>query len=152
MPRFEYETELTCSREGLFEFLLSPANVSRISDPNTGLSMVEAPELVQVGSIVRFQLMGYGQVQKAVHEIVEVHPPSRIVEVQIEGPVKAWRHEHIFETTGNGVRMFDLIDFEPPGGLLGIIANASRISGSLENGFFYRQQQLERLVASGELR
>jgi ligand-binding SRPBCC domain-containing protein len=153
MPRFEFETRLPCRPASLFDFLLRPQNVARISDPNTGLSIVSAPEIVEVGSRIKFQLMGYGSVQTAVHEITEVLPAARIMEVQVEGPVKAWRHEHRFEADGGGgVRMLDLIDFEPPGGLLGFIATASRISSSLEDGFFYRQQELERLVAGGELR
>ncbi len=47
--------------------------------------------------------------------------------------------------------MIDIIDFEPPGGLLGFIATPERITSSLEDGFFARQQQLERLIASGGL-
>jgi ligand-binding SRPBCC domain-containing protein len=152
MARFEFETRLPCPPDRLFDFLLRPQNVARISDPNTGLTIVSAPEVVAVGSRIQFQLMGYGAVQTAVHEITEVQHAARIMEVQVEGPVKSWRHQHLFEADGDGVRMLDLIEFEPPGGLLGFIATASRISSSLEDGFFYRQQELERLVASGELR
>lgn len=152
MPRFEYETRLTCLPQSLFDFLLRPQNVARVSDPNTGLNIVAAPEVVEVGSRIHFQLMGLGQVQKAIHEIIEIDRPARILEVQVEGPVRQWRHEHLFEADEEGVRMLDLIDFEPPGGLLGFIATPARIMSSLEDGFFYRQQQLERLVRTGELR
>jgi ligand-binding SRPBCC domain-containing protein len=151
MARFEYETVLDCSRQGLFEFLLRPANVARIADPNTGLNILSAPEVVDVGSRIEFQLIGFGQVQQAVHEIVELIRPQRIVEVQVQGPLKSWHHQHLFEANGGGVRMIDIIDFQPPGGVLGLIVNEARLSASLEEGFFARQQQLEQLIARGEL-
>lgn len=151
MARFEYETKLACHHEALFDFLLRPQNVARVSDPNTGLRMVSAPEVVQPGSRIEFVIMGYGKQQTGVHEIVEVVRPERIVEVQIAGPLKSWRHEHLFEPSDSGVRMWDVIDFEPPGGLLGFIATEGRISSSLEEAFFNRERELERLVASGEL-
>lgn len=151
MARFEYETPLDCSREALFEFLLRPANVARIADPNTGLNILTAPEVVEVGSRIEFQIVGFGQVQQAVHEIVELVRPDRILEVQVQGPLKSWQHQHLFEASGGKVRMIDVIDFEPPGGVLGFIVTEARLSASLEDGFFARQQQLERLVSSGEL-
>lgn len=152
MARFEYETVLDCSRQGLFEFLLRPANVARIADPNTGLNILSAPEVVDVGSRIEFQLVGFGQVQQAVHEIVELIPPQRIVEVQVQGPLRSWHHQHLFESHGDGVRMIDIIDFQPPGGVLGLIVNEARLTATLEDGFFARQQQLEQLIARGELR
>lgn len=151
MARFEYETILPCSQESLFEFLLRPANVARIADPGTGLSIVSAPEIVTVGSQIEFRIMGFGQVQSAVHQITDLTRPDRIIEEQIRGPLKSWRHEHLFESHPDGVRMLDLIEFQPPGGILGFIATESRISASLDDGFFARQEQLARLVASGEL-
>ena len=151
MARFEYTTRLACSRDGLFDFLLRPANVMRVSDPQTGLNIVKAPEIVEVGSQIEFQLIGFGQLQGATHEIVELSRPDRIVEVQLRGPLRSYRHEHLFEPERDGVLMVDTIEFEPPGGLLGLIANADRIIDQFEQGFFARQQQLERLVASGEL-
>jgi len=151
MEQFEFETPLDCSRDGLFNFLLRPANVALIADPREGLNIVNAPEIVELGSRIEFQLMGFGLVQSAVHEIIEFTRPERLVEQQVRGPLQSWRHEHLFERVGDGVRMIDRISFAPPAGVLRFIATPERIRSRLEDGFFARQQQLERLVRTGEL-
>lgn len=151
MARFEYETLLPCSSQSVFDFLLRPANVAKIADPNTGLSILSGPEIVEVGSQIEFQIVVFGKIQSAVHRITELVRPEKVIEVQVSGPLKSWSQQHIYEESENGVRMIDIIDFEPPGGILGFIATAERISSSLEDGFFARQQQLERMVASGEI-
>ena len=151
MARFEFETLLDCPPRTIFNFLLRPANVARIADPGSGLTIVSGPEIVEVGSQIGFQIVVFGKVQSLVHEITELVHSQRVVEVQLQGPLKSWRQQHLYEPHAGGVRMVDIIDFEPPGGVLGFIATAERIASSLEDGFFARQQQLERLVASGTL-
>lgn len=152
MPRFEYETRLDCPPAAIFDYLLRPANVARIADPSTGLSITSGPEIVEVGSQIAFQIVVFGRVQASVHQIVELVRPERVIEEQIQGPLKSWRQQHLYEPAGDGVRMIDIIEFEPPGGLLGFVATPERIVSSLEDGFFARQQKLERLVAAGEIR
>ncbi|MEZ6064540.1 MAG: SRPBCC family protein [Planctomycetaceae bacterium] len=151
MAQFAYETRLDCPPDVLFEFLLKPANVARVADPSTGLQIIEGPDVVTVGSRIRFQLVTYGQIQKMVHEIIAVDRPNLVVEKQIEGPTRAWEHRHLFQPAGDGVLMIDEIEFEPPGGVLGFIATPARICDSLEENFFARQRTLEQLVASGGL-
>ena len=152
MPhQFEYETFLPCPPHAVFDFLLRPANVARIADPGTGLSITSGPEVVDVGSQIGFQIVVFGKVQAAVHKITELVRPERVIEEQVEGPLKAWRQQHLYEESEDGVRMIDIIDFEPPGGVLGFIATPDRIIDSLEDGYFARQQNLEKLVANGEI-
>lgn len=151
MARFEYETLLPCSPQQIFDFLLRPANVARIASPSSGLSIVSGPDVVEVGSQIAFQLVVFGRVTSAVHEITEIVRPEKVVEVQVKGPLKSWTQQHLYEVSENGVRMIDIIDFEPPGGILGFIATPDRIASSLEDGFYARQQELERLLAGGGL-
>jgi ligand-binding SRPBCC domain-containing protein len=152
MAQFVYETRLACSPETLYDFLLRPANVARVADPGSGLKIVNGPEVVTIGSRIQFQIVAYGQIQNLVHEIIELDRPGRIVEKQVEGPTRSWQHLHLFEPHADGVRMIDQIDFQPPGGVLGFIATASRISDALESNFFARERELEQLVRSGELK
>lgn len=151
MARFEYETLLACPPEAVFNYLLRPANVARIAASSTGLSIVSGPEIIEVGSEIGFQIVVFGKVQAAVHRITDIVQPRKVVEVQIKGPLRSWTQQHLYEPHSDGVRMVDIIDFEPPGGLLGFVATEDRISSSLEDAFFERQQQLERLVATGGL-
>jgi len=151
MPQFENELWLPCGIESLFEFLLRPTNVQRISDPRLGVVFEHAPELVESGSRIAFKVQAYGVVQKIEHEITAVERPRLIVEEQIKGPMKAWRHEHHLESHDGGVRMTDRVIFEPPGGMLGFLVKESTILDGLEDGFIHREQELRRLVQLGEI-
>ncbi len=151
MPQFESDIWLPCPTESLFEFLLRPANVQRISDPRLGLVFEQAPEVVTTGSRISFKVQAYGVVQKLEHEILSVERPRLIVEEQVKGPMKAWRHEHHLETSRDGVRMIDRVIFEPPGGMLGFLVKEATILDGLEDGFIHREQILKRLVESGEI-
>ncbi|MBX3440832.1 MAG: SRPBCC family protein [Planctomyces sp.] len=149
MAVFEDTLWLPCAPSSLYEFLLRPANVSRISDPRLGLNMVSAPDVVSVGSRIVFQVQGFGIVQTLEHEIIAVEAPRLIIEEQVKGPMKAWRHEHHFEAEETGVRMVDRVIFEPPGGVLGFLVKESKILESLEEGFLHREEELRRLAEQG---
>jgi len=151
MAQFENELWLPCDVEALFEFLLRPLNVQRISDPRLGLVFEQAPDVVVTGSRIAFKVQAYGVVQKIEHEITAVERPRLIVEQQIKGPMKSWRHEHRLEPKDNGVRMIDRVTFEPPGGMLGFLVKESSILDGLEDGFIHREQELKRIVERGEI-
>jgi ligand-binding SRPBCC domain-containing protein len=151
MAQFENETWLPCRVESLFDFLLRPANVQRISDPRLGLIFEKAPEVVATGSRIAFKVQAYGVVQKLEHEVIVVEHPRLIVEEQVKGPMKAWRHEHHLEAGEQGVRMIDRVLFEPPGGMLGFLVKESNIIEGLEDGFEHRAQELRRLIERGEI-
>lgn len=151
MAVFEDQVVLSCAPESLFDFLLRPANVQRISDPSMGLTIVEAPEIVEPGSELDFQFMTFGQVVKAKHKITDITRPHTIIEEQIQGPLQLWRHEHHFESHSNGVLMRDVIEFELPGGILGMLLKEETVIGQLEDGFLHRQTQLSQLISQGEI-
>lgn len=147
MPMFEARVSLPCSPEDAFDFLIRTENMTKISPPEMGLNFVEAPEIVEAGSRLEFKIQGYGQVQHIVHEIVTWERPRIYTEKQVEGPLKHWVHEHLFETDDQQqVTVIDRIEFEPPSGLLGFLITADRIQESLEDGFYHRHQQLKKLL------
>lgn len=146
MAQFELAVTLGCSVETAFEFLLRPANIERISPPDVGLQFLNPPERVEHGSRVAFEVSGFGAVQRLVHEIVELKAPDRFTERQIDGPLKAWRHEHLFEQNGGGVVVIDRIEFEPPGGMLGLLLTERRILSHLEDSFAHRHRRLKELL------
>jgi ligand-binding SRPBCC domain-containing protein len=148
MPVFEASVALDCPRERAFEFLLRPANVALISPPELGLSFINPPEVVELGSRIEFKVQGYGQVQTMVHEITGLVHLQQITETQIRGLFASWIHEHAFETNDRGqVVVIDRIDFQPPAGILGLLISADKILEQLEDGFAHRHAQLQKLLA-----
>lgn len=151
MSLFEYTTELACSPLALYDFLLRPKNVERISTPTAGLRFTSAPDVLDVGSKVSFEVSSFGRVNKGAHQITELVAGEKIVEQQVEGAMKQWLHTHSFQATEQGVVMLDRIEFQTPGGVLGFFVTEEKVLDALEDGYFYREQQLKKLVEDGEL-
>ena len=144
MAVFESRVELACSPEAAFEFLARPANILRISPPQIMLVFDAAPERLSLGARMEFRVQAYGVVRSAAHEVVVWDEPHRFVERQVEGPMGAWEHEHLFEPSPRGVIVVDRIEFAPPSGMLGLIVNERKIRDSLEEGFEHRHVMLEK--------
>lgn len=149
MARFEDRYAIAHPPAVVFDFFSVTRNHEKMSADHLGLSFIEAPERLVLGSRLEFRIQGLGQVQTAVHEIIEFERPHRYLELQVKGPMRAWRHEHLFLDEGNRTILVDRIDFEPPGGLLGLLATESRILESLEQGIYSRNVALERLLCAG---
>lgn len=147
LASFETSLLLNCTAETVFDFLVRPANVLKISPPEMQVSFFQPPEVLELGSRIEFEVRGYGQAQQMIHEITQIEVPTGFTEQQVKGPMKHWIHEHVFESAGDGgITVIDRIEFEPPGGLLGFLLTESRIVGSLQSGFAHRHRQLKQLL------
>ena len=147
MPNYQTEMMLQADRERVFDFLCRPANLPDLSQPEMHLTIEEAPETIELGSRINFAIYVMGATIRSIHEITEFESPERFVEEQIEGPFKLWRHEHVFRLLGERqVALYDLIEYEPPGGMMGVILTESRIRSQLEEGFAHRQDELRYLL------
>jgi len=151
MPVHEYEVELPCSAEGLFQFLTQPANILKVSHPDLGIVFEQAPVQIEHGTTLDFKMITFGRVIEMSHEIITFTPHSVVVEDQVKGPMKSWQHTHEYVDTGNGMVKKDRIDFELPGGLIGMLLSEDKIIDQLEDGFHYRHQQLSSLIEAGQI-
>lgn len=147
MARFETEVELPAAAETLFEFFLRPSNVQKIAPPELGLAFVEAPELVTVGTRLKFKVQSWGQVQSMEHEIITLDAPTLIFERQVKGVFRKWEHRHEFITSGGKTRVRDVIEFDRPGGVIGLLVTEAKILDQLEEGFEHRHNKLRGLFA-----
>ena len=96
-----FEDRITVARpvDVVFDFLTTAASIEKVSAADLGLTFVAAPEKYHQGAVVKFQIMGMGQVRTAVHEVTEFDEPTRFVERQVEGDLKLWVHEHCSNRT-----------------------------------------------------
>ncbi len=149
MGQFVASTELKCTAVGLRAFLGRPQNLPQISNPELELEIVAAPAEVAVGETIEFRITAYTFKQRATHEYVEVSE-STIVEVQIDGPLRAWRHSQMIEIlTSETCRLTDQFEFERPGGMLGFLLTEDRLRESLNEGMEFRYATLRALVSAG---
>lgn len=149
MPTFEIRTEVQVSPETLFDFIIRPANMQAISPPEVGMVIVDAPEILETGSKLVFKVQGYGMVQQLEHEMVLVERPRILHEKMTKGPLPKWEHQYVVEPADNGqAALINKIDFEPPGGMLGMILTADRILQQLEESYAHRSEALKKALES----
>ncbi len=146
MPQFESRTLLKATPEQVFEFILQPANLESIAPPESQFVFVNPPKVIELGSRLTCRVQAYGMVQQLSYEIVELVSPLRFREQMVEGPLKLWRHDYIVEpNAAGGCSLVNLIEFEPPGGLLGFVVTADKIMDALDDGFHHRRGALQKV-------
>jgi ligand-binding SRPBCC domain-containing protein len=146
MPVFECRTELTCAPETVFDFVTRPANMKAIAPKDVDLVFVEAPEVIQLGTKLKFKVQAYGVPQHLEHEIIAFDAPRSFSEKMIKGPLPAWQHHYIIDPHTNGAVLLNRIEFEPPGGMLGMILTAERMLEHLEQGYAHRSEALKKAL------
>lgn len=150
MPEFKSSTTIRCSVERLRDFLGTTANLIRVSDPDLSLEVIKAPEQVTVGEVIEFRISAYGFKQRMEHRYVEV-AADRIVAEQTDGPTRSWRHSQTIVANEDGsATLTDHIDFEPPGGMMGYVMTAAKITESLQDGMEYRYEELAEILEQDE--
>ena len=71
------------------------------------------------------------------------------MEEQRQGPFRSWKHTQRFApSVEGGVRITDVIEYEPPGGVLGRLATVEAIRRELERAFAYRRERLTELLGA----
>ncbi len=146
MPQFEWLTELSRPAADVFAFLCRPANLVQVSPPEFHMRLVEGPEQLQLGSLVTIQGRRWGFPQRIVSEITALEPNVLLRDEQRQGPFGKWIHTHRLEPLPDGTRMIDHIEFEAPGGLLGLVLTARRIENDLQRIFAYRAAKFRELL------
>jgi len=147
MEVFEVRLTVPCSAETAFDFVTRPENIRKISPPDVGLAFTSALGRYAMGSRIEFKVQAFGLVREIVHEVTAFDEPGSFIEEQTSGPFQKWIHEHQFQDTGDGrVIIIDRIEFEKPGGVVGLIMTADRIRENLEIGFDFRHEKLEQLL------
>jgi ligand-binding SRPBCC domain-containing protein len=145
MAHFQTEITLAAPPEEIFDFLIRPENVIRVTAPNAGIKPISSPEILEQGSRIELELTGYGPPQRFTYEVTEFLRPGKFTETLVKGPLKSFRHEHLFETGPSGTLVVDRVEFQPPGGMLGFLVTEDRIRKGLEHGLRFRHEELARI-------
>jgi len=146
MPVFQSETTLARPAAEVFDFFVRPANLLAITPPEWKMRLVEAPERLHLGARLVIESRRWGIPQRIISEVTEFEPNTFWTDTQRQGPFRKWAHTHRFESIPGGTRVIDLIDFEPPGGMLGLIIRAGVVERELQRLFAYRNARLREVL------
>ena len=145
----QFEKTMTFSRPlaEVFDFFLQPANLLRVSPPELHMELVEGPERLQLGAVVTLKGRRWGLSQRVVSEVIAFEPNVLFIDQQRQGPFRQWKHTHRFAALAEGTQVQDTIEFEPPGGLLGLLVTENFIRRDLEKVFAYRAEKLRQILS-----
>lgn len=130
----------------VWDFISSPQNLKHITPEYMGFDITtkNLPEKVYAGMIISYIVKPLlGIKMRWVTEITHVSELKYFVDEQRFGPYKMWHHQHIIEAIEGGVLMTDIVDYLPPMGFLGAIANQLVIKNHLNEIFTFRTKKLE---------
>lgn len=69
----------------------------------------------------------------------------------VKGPFRRFEHVHEFESSGAGARLRDILEFELPWYLGGVVGDRLLVAPMLRRWFVYRHRELAKLIAEGVL-
>ncbi|MCB0700889.1 MAG: SRPBCC family protein [Chitinophagales bacterium] len=142
------EQYINAPLEDVWKFFSTPNNLQKITPDNMTFTITSPPYDGQVynGQIITYKVAPIlGIPLNWVTEIKDVVPLHLFVDEQKKGPYKIWRHKHIFTKSGNGVLMQDFVEYKPPMGILGDLANMLFIKRQLKEIFDYRKEVVDNI-------
>jgi ligand-binding SRPBCC domain-containing protein len=146
MPVFEWETVLACPPGKVFDFLARPANLALVSPPELHLKLVDGPERLSLGARITARGSKLGIPQSITSEVTVFEEGVTFTDEQVRGPFGKFVHTHRVEPTPGGTRMSDRIEYEAPGGLIGLYLTETRIRKDLEALAAHRAKRFKELL------
>lgn len=144
---------LPTSLEELWDFVSSPKNLKDITPDYMGFDILSdnLEEKMYPGMMIKYHVSPMlGIKMKWVTEITHVKDLEFFVDEQRFGPYKIWHHQHHLKQTDEGIWMKDIVNYQPPMGILGNVANSIMIKNKLAEIFDYRYKKLEEIYGKVE--
>jgi ligand-binding SRPBCC domain-containing protein len=146
MPVFEASQTFARPVAEVFDFFCTPANLPKVSPPELHMAVAEGPERLALGERLTVKGRRWGIPHSVTSKVIEFEPNVRFVDEQVQGPFRRFVHTHLFESLPDGgTRITDRIEYEKPGGALGLIVTQAFIEKDLRWVFDYRRQKLAEL-------
>lgn len=94
---------------------------------------------MQTGTLIDYRLRLRGIPLLWRTQIVLWEPPYRFIDLQIKGPYRLWRHEHVLIPIGGGTKSLDHVQYAVTGGRL---VDRLVVRPDVEKIFDYRRKKL----------
>ncbi len=101
--------------ERVFHFFQQPANLEKLTPASQEMRIQPpVPARMEAGTEIVYRLKVKGVPLKWVARIESVDAPRGFVDLQLKGPYRKWRHQHLFESQNEGTLIRDEIDYAVP--------------------------------------
>ncbi len=144
--QFIKESVLPASVEEVFAFHERADAFSLLQPPWDRVEIITPPRSLEVGTRVELRTkVGLFWI-RIVAEHVAYEKNSRFEDVMVEGPFAKWHHKHLFFEHEVVCRLRDEIEYVPPLGWLGRLADPIAVRPKLVKLFDYRHEVTRREV------
>ena len=139
--RFVAESLIRAAPGRVFAFHALPDALERLTPPWAGSRVIEHARSLQVGAktLAEIRVAPFVWIRSELVHVV-CDEPHLFVDEQQRGPFRSWRHQHIMTAVEGGTRLQDVINFEPPFGILGRWLAPLVILPRLRRLFAYRHE------------
>lgn len=148
---FEQLQYLPCGLERAWNFFSDPANLPLITPENMQFRIISkgasaSRERIYAGQLIEYRLRPLPFMRVYwMTEITHVVEGRYFIDEQRRGPYRLWHHQHHFREVAGGVEMRDIVHYQLPLGVLGVVAHRLLVAGRLEEIFAYRRKKVEEI-------
>jgi len=133
--------------DSVFDFFARAENLEQITPPWLRFRILTPlPVEMKRGATIEYSLRVRGIRFGWLTEIEEWSPPHELVDVQVRGPYKLWRHTHRFSEVPGGSLVEDVVEYELPFGLVGRLLHRVQVARDLSRIFDYRAERIRALL------
>ena len=149
--KFVKESIIRAAPERVFAFHQLPDAFERLVPPWETVKVVKKADISKIGSeaVIKSKLFGFLPV-KWVARHTKYEPPRMFEDVQVSGPFKSWRHQHIVLPHADGAILKDEIEYEAPLSIIGKAIAPAFVESKLEKMFAYRHEVTRKWCEEGE--
>ena len=138
---FVKESVIRATPERVFAFHEQADALKLLTPPWETSRVVRAARISEVGSaaVVETRILGLLPVRWVARHTA-YDPPRSFEDVQERGPFRRWRHRHVVSPHPAGATLRDEIEYEPPLGFVGRLAEPLLVRPRLTKLFDYRHE------------
>ncbi len=151
MPVITLATEIHAPIERCFD-LCRNLEVHTQTVPHTQERLVgdKTTGLAELGDVLVFEAVHLGVRQRLSSKITEVERPVLFADIALSGAFQSLRHEHRFTAGAGGTLMRDRLEWTPPLGVLGHLADALFLKRYMLRFLATRNRNLKTIIEDGE--
>lgn len=128
----------------VFAFFAEPENLGRLTPPGMRFEFLTDDRRMRAGLAIDYRLRPVLGLPIRWRTVIDAYdPPRSFHDVQAQGPYRAWRHAHTFESVEGGTLVRDEVEYALPFGPLGEAAHRLAVRSQLAEIFRFRARAIE---------
>jgi ligand-binding SRPBCC domain-containing protein len=147
MTVIEKKITIAAPIEAVFDFHLDQKNLGLMSPPWMKTKLIHESGEGQ-NKMIEVEMTMYRAFRSRwVVRISEYDRPVRLTDLMISGPMKYFRHERTFsQPCASLTELKDHLEYEPPFGMIGRLADKISVKKMMEDMFEYRHQRTKEIL------